>query len=333
MKISINNYCNSKCPYCFAKNMAIDGETSITKENFITALEWAIKNKESNFTLLGGEPTLHPSFSELIDIFKQYKKENEIHLTILTNGIKLYKYLDILPAGTSILLNVVPEEELGPAGEIGLQLTLEKLIAKKCFAEKNPLFTVALGCNIHHEKTDYEYFWRINDYCGNHLVRTSVASPQNSKWIYDRDGYFKTMKPIFLKFVDQAIKRNAKVLIDCNEIPPCYFNGLEMAKISRLVESGILSLGICSTTIQYLPDLKCECCFGDADFQTESKNIKDFNSEEEALSFFHNKRMSRLEAHYLEKCDDCEFKKRKWCYSGCLGFKDGKGEKNNESSN
>lgn len=289
MKIAINNYCNSKCPYCFAKNMSIDKDTSITEENFINVLKWAKKNKEDNLTLLGGEPTLHPFFDTLIKRFMEFNKENEMSLTILTNGAKLYKYLDILPNGTSILLNVVPEDELGAAGKIGFELTLEKLIAKKCFTDNHPLFTVALGCNLHHDLKDYSYFWKINDYCKNHLVRTSVTSPQNSKWIYDRDGYYKMMKPIFLEFVDQALERNAKVLMDCNEIPPCYFDGMEMAKISRLVKERIIYMGFCPPTIQYLPDLSCDCCFGDADFNSSDKKMGDFDSENEAFSFFDKK--------------------------------------------
>ena len=91
MKIAINNYCNSKCPYCFAKNMSIDKDTSITEENFINVLKWAKKNKEDNLTLLGGEPTLHPFFDTLIKRFMEFNKENEMSLTILTNGAKLYK--------------------------------------------------------------------------------------------------------------------------------------------------------------------------------------------------------------------------------------------------
>jgi uncharacterized radical SAM superfamily Fe-S cluster-containing enzyme len=63
--IAIVNYCNLKCPYCFADNEQ-ENPIYMSLENYIKTLDFILKNPVDGIGILGGEPTLHPDFSKII---------------------------------------------------------------------------------------------------------------------------------------------------------------------------------------------------------------------------------------------------------------------------
>lgn len=75
MNIVITGKCNRSCPYCFAKGkMQSDtdagnkntGPVAISLQNFDKCLDFLKKSSRRRLNILGGEPTLHPVFEELI---------------------------------------------------------------------------------------------------------------------------------------------------------------------------------------------------------------------------------------------------------------------------
>lgn len=84
--ILITNFCNQNCPFCFARaemsNKLIKKEVSL--ENFKKTLLKMKKNPEIQVVkLLGGEPTLHSRFKEVIDLSLKYFPQ----VQIFTNGV------------------------------------------------------------------------------------------------------------------------------------------------------------------------------------------------------------------------------------------------------
>ena len=83
--ILITNFCNQNCSFCFAAeemgNKIIKKEMSL--EDFKTTLLKMKKNpKIKVIKLLGGEPTLHSKFKEIIKLsLKEFK-----HIELFTNG-------------------------------------------------------------------------------------------------------------------------------------------------------------------------------------------------------------------------------------------------------
>ena len=60
--IAITNYCNLKCPYCFADDMIHDDNKNMSLENYVKILRYLIQYNETDIGIIGGEPTLHPQF-------------------------------------------------------------------------------------------------------------------------------------------------------------------------------------------------------------------------------------------------------------------------------
>ena len=75
--IMINEVCNLQCPYCFA-NKYVNGDTStdITYANFKKAVDWVNRGETAEswnpniepprIGVIGGEPTVHPQFQDLL---------------------------------------------------------------------------------------------------------------------------------------------------------------------------------------------------------------------------------------------------------------------------
>lgn len=87
--------CNYKCSYCF-------GQETLNKKDFISIdkLKHAVDNifkinkKYYTFSLLGGEPTYHPYFLELVKYI--YSFDKNISLLLISNGSKNTDYFEKL---------------------------------------------------------------------------------------------------------------------------------------------------------------------------------------------------------------------------------------------
>jgi len=86
--VLLTNICNQKCPYCFA----VDKITREQKHNDLremslrdlrTVLDFLERNDERAIRLMGGEPTLHSRFEEIID----YILSRNFTIHIFTNGL------------------------------------------------------------------------------------------------------------------------------------------------------------------------------------------------------------------------------------------------------
>ncbi|MBD3256359.1 MAG: radical SAM protein [Candidatus Lokiarchaeota archaeon] len=91
--LSLNNYCNLKCPYCYmSANSANKGE-HLSTNNFNMLLRQMIESRVLQVALGGGEPTFHPNFTEILE---KIRKVGDIVPNYTTNGTNLTP--DILTA-------------------------------------------------------------------------------------------------------------------------------------------------------------------------------------------------------------------------------------------
>lgn len=325
MRIAINNNCNSNCPYCFAGKMGIDNATNISLENIRKIFDWMVLNQDRILIILGGEPTLHPQFAEIMELANLYQAEHSWDILILTNGILLEKYLDVFSKNTTFLINVnSPETLKGLETYNKMRKSLRALYQKRKFLqEKNLKFT--LGCNLCKEITDYQFFWDIVDELNCNNVRVSVASPQNNEYINDRDSYFNLMKPVFLNFIFECCKRKVIANTDCSLIPPCYFSGEEMHFVLNAISKVYDVSGFfCSMIYQVLPDMTISSCFGNKDFEKNKSKLDDFINKKQLDQHFYNMFLRNVNAKRSDKCKTCLLGNSHICMGGCLGFKDGK---------
>ena len=67
--------CNKKCSYCFADTSSHD---EMSLETFVSILD---KQENNEIKLLGGEPTQHSKFKDILNICE----ERNTHVTLISN--------------------------------------------------------------------------------------------------------------------------------------------------------------------------------------------------------------------------------------------------------
>lgn len=108
--IAVVDFCNMKCPYCFAsehmrQKQAKSRSRYISMEAFEQRLDFLDRSKIDEARLIGGEPTLHPQFAELVCRARLRNKK----VTVFSNGLmpeRAIRSLECLPEDQcSVLIN------------------------------------------------------------------------------------------------------------------------------------------------------------------------------------------------------------------------------------
>lgn len=317
--ISIVNYCNLKCPYCFANDMIIENNYTITVKELKNIFEFCAKTHDP-VGIIGGEPTLHPQFSDILTCFKEYKLFNmqEKRIIIYTNGIELEKYLvntENFYNYFALLLNINHPDNMTDEQYNKTLKTLDRLKKDNAF---NTFATI--GCNFYPSRTDYTYIWDIARKYGIKELRVSTIAPggQFKEYKSKKDEFYRKMKEIFFKQYELADKYGIELLLDCNNVPFCYYTDSEKELIRKLkVKNNCV---FCEEpVIDIIFGHKVSACFGAYDLIEPS--LFDFNNIDEVRRYLKMNRIyPKVMKNNTDKCASCEKYKLAQCQGGCLGF-------------
>lgn len=307
--IAINNYCNLQCPYCFANRYITEEEMqSITMEQLEYILEFLGRSSVGRVGIIGGEPTLHPNFSQIITRVAEFCKEHNTHCSIFSNGIQLHKFARLITDNVTCLVNVNSPEVIGESNWKLLIKSLDRI--KLCSGLEN----INLGVNLYSTLTDYGFIFDLAlNYCKDH-IRVSYVAPTCSFSKVDKDEYYTNAKQIFLPFVDRAIKEGVRVKLDCNHIPRCYFTEEELQKVDSIVDG---FHDYCEPVIDITPEFKATACFG----AYELFDLSKFENIHQVERYLRYKKLYPLsESNCTGKCNTCAKHENLSCQGGCLAF-------------
>lgn len=312
--VAIVNYCNLKCPYCFADEMIAQKNKAMTIEDYCKILEFISRTPRNQVGIIGGEPTLHPRFEEILKETNKYCKEVDTGATLFTNGINLEPFMPYIGERIGLLINC-NSPQYQPAELFAKQKkTLEHLYDLSWFDAK-----ASCGCNIHPGLEDYDFIWEIVDNYRLQHLRTSVVSPaaQFESYRSDKEAYYEMMKPRFIQFCKDAIKHRCVLGLDCSHIPSCYFTREEKQIVDDAYQGMFDGQDLCKPVIDITPDFKATACFG----SYEEVDIRDFNNIDELENYLFLKHSyPRMLANCTGKCTTCKKHELLQCQGGCLGF-------------
>lgn len=328
--IALTTYCNLHCPYCFADTMIQTKDIkNISLEQFQNICNWILKDKPPHMTghigLIGGEPTLHPQFKQLLllvdDIFTKYNCKG----VLFTNAVYLEQFIPYISSELHILINVNTPSAMTQEQWIKMNKTLDKIYSLGWFNGK-----VTVGCNLCMEIDDYSFIWNIVDKYKLQHVRISVTAPTKPEYKNDKDKYYTTMLPKFLNFVKEAKKRNITLGKDCNQIPDCYYDNEQDLKMIKeiLVSSNPKDVPHCGPIVDITPDFTASACFG----AYEEVDCNLFEHYQDLEYYLLNKCiMPKFINNCSGKCKTCKKHQLLQCQGGCLAFSNyNKGENNND---
>ncbi|MGN1308157.1 MAG: radical SAM protein [Faecousia sp.] len=324
--IMLNGKCNLHCPYCFAAESMESAAGEISLEAFSQAVDFALNGtKKRGIGIIGGEPTLHSRFDNLIT---QLVVDSRVEsVDIFTNGTTLIEHLSVFTnEKVHVLVNCNSPQMIG-------ETVLQRITAgvDALFSSGVTMDRVGLGINIFRENDDYSYFLSLVDRYQMDSVRISVSVPPNAPCSGDdRFRYFKQHFQQAHDLVLSLLDRGTVPVFDCNKIPPCLLQGESETILQRyqnnpksmnaVVRSNYLNgLARCTPSIVVDQNLDAIRCFA-LSSQTRS-SIKDFTTLEE-LQRFYEKNIDRIgyESDHPD-CLDCMYRTEKRCMGGCLVFK------------
>lgn len=320
--IMITEKCNLKCSYCFADEFVNKSCNDMTKENFHRAIDFIMTDPNERIGLIGGEPTLHPHFKDLLEVLI---KDNRVKKVIVfTNGINIHKFINQLTHPKfGLLINCNAPSEIG---ESLFQKTVSNLdlLIKEFYMKPK----ITIGINMHKPDFDFDYMIELLLRYDFDHVRTSIIVPRlsGSNKKIDPIEYFSIMKPSVKKFFMKLCQYKIMPNYDCNIMPSCLLDENEREFIHENLGTTNKNTNIsgefvkCSPVIDILPDLKAVRCFGLSEY--DKANIWDFADIHELRHYFLN-RFDHFAYNTVASPDCIKCRKRitMKCSGGCYLFK------------
>ena len=81
--LTLNRTCNLRCKWCYARDTEYKSSLTMSKDLAFELIDFFDSINVKHIILIGGEPTIHPDFFEIIE----YAKEKKIKCALVTNGL------------------------------------------------------------------------------------------------------------------------------------------------------------------------------------------------------------------------------------------------------
>ena len=318
----VTELCNLSCPYCFADEFVNKKVNEITLDNFQKVLNFVLPSKSFGgfIGFIGGEPTLHSNFSELLKIVSRIDEIKEV--LIFTNGIKIDETFNLTSDQKfTFLINLNSPDVIGFSKYSRIVENIDYLISKL-----NKKHSITLGLNIYKLDNNYDYFLDILQKYKFRSARLSITVPNTKD---GKDGFerLSIFKDLAYKLYVDLLYRDINVTFDCNKIPMCLWTDEEIKKISLFQANNEnerigfnLNSNKCNPVVDILPDLTAIRCFGLS--QNSKVKIEDFASLDELIGYYRvNFDEKLIKIPTVDKCRSCEKFENNLCYSGCLANK------------
>jgi MoaA/NifB/PqqE/SkfB family radical SAM enzyme len=87
--VYIATHCNRSCTYCFLPADFFASGMRMSLDSFSGVVDWSQRHGVGEITLLGGEPSLHPSFAEMASL----ASARGLSVRVVTNGARRFRRL------------------------------------------------------------------------------------------------------------------------------------------------------------------------------------------------------------------------------------------------
>jgi len=301
----ISTVCNRDCPYCFTRDHRNNPAVSSFLEvnSFVKRLDFLDRSQIDQARLLGGEPTLHPQFAELVKLARERGKK----LTVFSNGLMpetALSCLENLPATEcTVMINV------GEPSDVGETVHRRQLATIRRLGER-----VLLGFNIYRTNLRLDFLLPLISQTGcKPAIRLGIAHPCLS-------GTNQYVHPSQYRVIGERIARFAPVAADAGVIldfdcgfARCMFSKEEM---ERLAKAGANLGWRCNPILDI--DLQDQVihCYPLASFL--SLPLTESTDASALRSVFETHTRPYRAAGIFKECSVCPFKKTGECTGGCL---------------
>jgi len=309
--ILLTNKCVRECPYCFAgEEMAHSpGSEYISWENVIYLADLLRAAGERRVSLLGGEPSLHPEFLDIL----LYFVERGFGTTVFTCGIMSKAKLDDLERHIAGL----------PASRLTFVCNLnnpDQTVTAQSETEKLHAFLAALGpwtmpaFNIYRPDFELDFiFDLVARYRLKKRLRLGIAHPipgaaNEAIRVEDIGRVIERL----CAYKDSFERMRLRPSFDCG-FPLCRVSDEQLGWLTRL--SGRMDFK-CRPAIDFTPDMHVYCCFPLSGLNR--KSVFEFDSFGQIVTYYKGlqKRIRAGQAGIYEGCEGCQHRSEGTCAGG-----------------
>lgn len=304
--LTISTVCNQHCPYCFTSDYLGDSRTShsfLEVSDFDARLDFLDRSDIDQVRLLGGEPTLHPQFPELIGLARARGKK----VVVFTNGLMPEESLacleELSATECTVLVNVNDPSEAGEETFERQRATIRRL-GKRAL----------LGFNIYQADFRPDFLLSLVDEAGcRPAVRLGLAHPcLSGDNLYIHPNQYVAIGQKIVRFARDAAGSNVTVEFDCGFVR-CMFSDEDLETLEALgADVGwrcnpILDVGIDGRVIHCYPLSR----LGGLPLTPET-------TAPALRSGFESLTRPYRQAGVFKECSTCSFKLSGTCPGGCL---------------
>jgi MoaA/NifB/PqqE/SkfB family radical SAM enzyme len=307
----ISNVCNAACEYCFAADYLAETRKATSPafmsldeyQQYLGFLERAGMHEAR---LLGGEPTLHPDFAEMV----RMARERGLMITVFSHGVMPEADLQCLealaPSECTVIVNM--------SARFAHAESAEQAGWKRVEGLKRLGTRAMLGVNIQSPGFDLEPVLRTIAEAGlRKVIRLGMALPGPGAG--NRYVHPKQYRRIGSRIVQQAgLAAGAGVCLDfdCGFVR-CMFSDEEM---EALKQSGVQPEMHCSPILDICAGGEVLHCFSLSDRFKEPYRAQ-VNASALRRTFLARTQTYR-KAGVFRECSACAYKQRNECSGGCL---------------
>lgn len=85
--VYVTSQCNRRCTYCFLPSDFFASGLRMSVEAFSDVVAWCLRYSVDGITFLGGEPSLHPSFADMVSL----ASGRGLDVRVVTNGARRFQ--------------------------------------------------------------------------------------------------------------------------------------------------------------------------------------------------------------------------------------------------
>jgi len=302
-KLVLTYKCNRSCEFCFQDNLDSSSD-AMSYVDYCTFLSWLKLQKIKAFSILGGEPTVHPDFVKMLNMANAMSFE----VDVLTNLLFDNHLIGMFGMCATVCANI--------SSKVTYTSNEWELLCANLYA------LASLGVQVLPSVTIYKRNQGIDhiigfakQYDNINTVRIDLARPSvgRTNRFVSINGIFD-YKNEFLEYISLMENVGLKVVFDC-PFPKCFFTPAEVNEYS-LIDKG-LTHNECGNII-INPDLSLGSC---PFYSLLGKNITEYESFDEASSCArnqHEREELKYDNYTLENCRSCEHRKNRSCSSYCV---------------
>lgn len=308
--ILLTTRCNLSCKYCFAQEKLSSTRTNMPLENVQKVIDFLKRSEFPVFRVMGGEPTLHPQFNEIVLLAIQAGMRVDV-LSNATWSESTTALFERIPSKhLMFLLNIDHPDNYTPRQWAVIQRNLNALKGRG---------GITLSFNVFEKQPRSDYILDLANRYDFKYIRLSLSLP-----VLGADNAclpveeLHEVAPFVMRFVAEAEARGIGVQFD-NAVPLCVF---DEAQIGYLLLHRVYDLNRnlrCSPIIDIGPDLTIWSCFCLS--ALKNRKLDEFHTLADAQAYYRQVWSVYQDRVYpMEQCDHCFYREKWGCQGGCLTY-------------